>query len=72
MFHVMKYQVLFALKNNDKIFKTSSATVVIGAQRVKTALNQRCFSIVDLEQNEYFGHISCNEVPVTDFDIYMY
>ena len=30
----MKYQVLFSLKNNDKIFQMSSAAVVIGALRV--------------------------------------
>ena len=32
----MKHQVLFSLKNNEKIFIMSSAAVMIGALRVKT------------------------------------
>ena len=31
----MKYQVLFSLKTNEKVFIMSSAAVVIGALRVK-------------------------------------
>ena len=31
----MKYQVLFSLKNNEKVFIKLSAAVVIGALRVK-------------------------------------
>ena len=31
----MKYQVLFSLKNNEKIFIMLSAAVVLGAMRVK-------------------------------------
>ena len=31
----MKYQVLFSLKNNEKVFEMSSAAVVIGALMVK-------------------------------------
>ena len=31
----LKHQVLFSLKNNEKIFMMSSASVVIGALRVK-------------------------------------
>ena len=31
----MKYQVLFSLKNNEKVFKMLSTAVVIGALRLK-------------------------------------
>ena len=31
----MKYQILFSLKNNEKVFIMSFAAVVIGALRVK-------------------------------------
>ena len=31
----MKYQVLFSLKNNEKVFMNSCAVVVIGALSVK-------------------------------------
>ena len=34
----MKYQALFSLKNNEKIFKTSSSEVVIGALRITMRL----------------------------------
>ena len=35
----MKYQVLLSLKNNEKVFKMSSAAVMIGALRVKRSRN---------------------------------
>ena len=34
----MKYQVLFCLKNNEKVFINSSAAVVIGGFRVNESL----------------------------------
>ena len=35
----MKYQVLFSLKKNEKVFMNASAAVVIGALRVIRLLN---------------------------------
>ena len=47
----MKYQVLFSLKNNEKVFiNISSAAVVIGALRVKfqyrTKQEAECSAII--------------------------
>ena len=44
----MKYQVLFSLKNNDKIFQMSSAAVVNGALRVNFKLFQMDWETVIL------------------------
>ena len=53
----LKHQVLFSLENNEKIFKMSSAAVIIGPLRVKhlslslwcllmTGLTVPCFSAI--------------------------
>ena len=40
----MKHQVLFSLKNNDKIFLVSSAAVVIDALRLNKSRTRHCYN----------------------------
>ena len=66
----MKHQVLFSLKNNEKIFMNVSAAVVTGALRVKVNTNwilqQLAGSVLKTEQlNVAFSPLSFSTQSMT-------
>ena len=50
----MKYQVLFSLKNNEKVFINLSAAVVIGASRVNGSVLYHTLLVI-VHTIHYYG-----------------